>query len=175
MPFDEAQLEITVNIFTKCIKYQEGFNLHYDITKQGDEEAQGFINNNPRKNSPILKNSNKQNGGNNKNGNRAAPQQNRSTGNGRRNNQQGGRKRNNVQQKQQRKSNNGNSRKQNGNSGGCPGGSLDKCIGKDITRLICSIYRAKLHSNFSEMACVPVPGIKAYGICVSECGKRCPE
>ena len=28
---------------------------------------------------------------------------------------------------------------------------------------------------FLDKACVPVPGIKAYGICVSECGKRCPE
>merc|ERR1719507_1585882 len=54
LPFDEAQLEIV-----------------------GDEEAQGFINNNPRKNSPIHKKSGSSNNGG------AAPR--RNGGNGRKN------------------------------------------------------------------------------------------
>merc|ERR1719219_3260563 len=134
LPFDEEQLEIV-----------------------GDEEAQGFINNNPPKNSPISQSKSSSGGSNNKAGAtgragrrnsnknrsqnrvpassaaarpRASAQRNKSTGKGRGNNQ----------------------RKQASRGGQqCPGGSLEKCI---------------------ETGCVPVPGVKAYGVCVAECGRR---
>merc|ERR1712110_925515 len=80
LPFDEAQLEIT-----------------------GEEDAQGFINNNPPKNSPINQKSSQNSSNNNRSGRRttqASSQQNKVNGNGRRNNQ---RKQNTPKQQQQRK------------------------------------------------------------------------
>ena len=121
MPFDEAQLEIT-----------------------GDEEAQGFINNNPAKNSPGASSSSKSSGGaRSSNGNGSRKQQQRRPSGGRKSS--GG-------------SNQGPSRRgqqglKNGNASNCPGGSIEACI----------------------ETCVPLEQVSVYGVCATECGKRCGE
>merc|ERR1712130_387519 len=116
LPFDEAQLEIV-----------------------GDEEAQGFINNNPPKNSPILKKSKSSNNGgaaSRKNGGNARKNggnERKNAGNGKRN--AGSTRKNNESQarkqssQQRRKSSN----RKTSTSGSdrtkeCPGGSVDACI-----------------------------------------------
>jgi len=162
LPFDEAQLEID-----EADKEEK------------DDQPQGFINNNPRKNNPILRKSAGSKSGNsnrsntkNKNGNKRPssnsnrkPSSNsnrrsggnsnkRPSGNGNRRN--GGNKNNTNARKSSsngRKSNS-TSRKQNGSgskSGACPGGNLDSCID----------------------ACIPIKKVAAYGACVTVCGNRC--
>merc|ERR1712172_60037 len=138
LPFDEAQLEIV-----------------------GDEEAQGFINNNPRKNSPILKKSQSTSSartGTNtrpKNGGNGRTQ----TGNGQRksgNGRGGGNKQNRRQQQsnqQRRRPSNKNTSAQ-ASGGECPGGSVDACI---------------------DEACVPLENVIVYAACAKGCGKRCPN
>merc|ERR1739848_519283 len=111
LPFDEAQLEIV-----------------------GDEEAQGFINNNPPKNSPISQ-SKSSSGSNNNAG---------ATGRAGRRNSNRNRSQNRVPGSsgaaarprtaaQRTKSSTGkgrgnNQRKQASRGGQCPGGTLEKCI-----------------------------------------------
>ena len=123
MPFDEAQLEIT-----------------------GDEEAQGFINNNPAKNSPGA-NANKSSGGaNRRNGNGPRKQQQQQR---RPSTSSGGRKSSTGAASNRRPSNGS----KKGNASNCPGGSIEACI----------------------ETCVPLEQVSVYGVCATECGKRCPE
>merc|ERR1712110_1257760 len=116
LPFDEAQLEIV-----------------------GDEEAQGFINNNPRKNSPIHKKSGSSNNGG------AAPRRNggngrKNAGNGRKNNQSQAGKQPNQQRRKPSNNPNSKTSASNGRTE-CPGGSVDACI---------------------DQACVPLENVNIY-------------
>merc|ERR1712110_379215 len=107
LPFDEAQLEIV-----------------------GDEEAQGFINNNPRKNSPIHKKSGSSNNGgaaprrNGGNGRTNAGNGRKNAGNGRKNNQSQARKQPNQQRRKPSNNSNTKTSASNGRTE-CPGGSVD--------------------------------------------------
>merc|ERR1712241_1038740 len=135
LPFDEAQLEIV-----------------------GDEEAQGFINNNPPKNSPILKKSkssnnggaaSRKNGGNaRKNGGNGR----KNAGNGRKN--AGSTRKNNESQARKQSSNRKTSTSGSDRTKECPGGSVDACI---------------------DQACVPLDNVTIYAACAKGCGKRCPN
>merc|ERR1712210_315296 len=138
LPFDEAQLEIN-----------------------SDEEAQGFINNNPPKNSPILKksqstssartgtNTRPKNGGN---GRAQTGNGQKKSGNGRGGgNKQNRRQQQSNQQQQRRRPSNKNTSAQ-ASGGECPGGSVDACI---------------------DEACVPLENVIVYAACAKGCGKRC--
>merc|ERR1711971_523321 len=122
-PFDEAQLEIV-----------------------GDEEAQGFINNNPRKNSPIHKKSGSSNNGgaaprrNGGNGRKNAGNGRKNAGNGRKNNQSQARKQPNQQRRKPSNNSNTKTSASNGRTE-CPGGSVDACI---------------------DQACVPLENVNIY-------------
>ena len=96
LPFDEEQLEIPDN----------------DKTDPFEKQPQGFINNNPAKNSPLV-NGKKSGGSQQSRGGRRQPQTrgNRNSGGARR--QQGGSK--------------GGARRQGG-GGGCPGGDVGSCL-----------------------------------------------
>jgi len=122
LPFDEEQIEIT-----------------------GAKDAQGFINNNPARNSPALAAA-KSPSSNGSGGNDATPRSKNSPG-------QSGKSGGNAANLR-RNPGTSSTANQSGKSEGCPGGSVEACI---------------------ENACVPLKEVQAYGICVNECGKRCPE
>lgn len=164
LPFDEAQLEID-----EADKEEK------------DDQPQGFINNNPRKNNPILRKSGNSKTGGSKSGrnntNKSSTKSNankrtsssgnkrptsnsnkRPSGNGNRRN--GGNKSTSHARKSSSSGgrSNSNKRKQNGSGGssggsgsGCPGGNLDSCID----------------------ACIPIKKVAAYGACVTVCANRC--
>merc|ERR1711997_1387733 len=124
LPFDEAQLEIT-----------------------GEEDAQGFINNNPPKNSPILRKAGSSTPSKNNNRSNGASRR-KNSGNG------GGNKpaRRSQQSNQQRRR--PTNTKTSGSGSNCPGGSVDACI---------------------DQACVPLENVNVYAVCSKACGKRCPQ
>merc|ERR1712106_60037 len=139
LPFDEAQLEIP-----------DG-----DKTNPFPEQPQGFINNNPPKNSPLIngKSGGAGKGSGKKSGNKAAEVPRR----------QGSPSRNTKKPKSNKRpsgrtgstgkkggSSRGSSSK-SGGSGSCPGGNVEACVG----------------------ACEAISQLKAYTACVKQCGKRC--
>ena len=156
LPFDEAQLEIPDE----------------DKTNPFPQQPQGFINNNPPKNNPIISGRNKGGNGGKRNGGRTGGRNgSRTTGGGsgsRRNGQQNKGSRNNARNTSQRRPASGKAsgargggggygkgakgRNFNSNRGGtCPGGNIDACVD----------------------ACVPIQKLNGYRACVSQCGKRC--
>jgi len=152
LPFDEAQLEVP----------QED--------KTGDNQPQGFINNNPRKNNPAVKSSKgkpsksastrKTSTNTRKSKPNASSRSKPATSAGRsklssnRHGQNGGGQRASTSSKGQgaqaagRRSSNSES---GGSASACPGGTLEKCV----------------------EACIPIKQIRAYGACTKQCGKRC--
>lgn len=142
LPFDEVQLEIPDR----------------DKTDPFPKQPQGYINNNPPKNNPIISENKTKSGG--RSGGRRKPSKQqfsevpRRQASGSRNKIQTGRK-NTSGRKQGSVGGVGNrgtaGRGKPGKGGVCPGGSLDTCI----------------------EACVPVKKVRAYGACVKVCGKRC--
>jgi len=135
LPFDEAQLEIA------------------DEDKEGDEQPQGFINNNPRKNNPALKSGQK--GANSakrtsRKQNSAASRTSRKSSTSRKQISAPSRTSRNSNTDKRRKGPNRNNFKQSKGKT-CPGGSVDSCI----------------------ESCIPIKQVRAYGVCVEECGRRC--
>jgi len=150
LPFDEAQIEIP------------------DGDKTGDG-PQGYINNNPKKNNPILKNgqgTNKRKSGTSpasrKSGTSQASRNQRNQNSNNRNNVNN-RNRSNTKQNSangrrgSQKKSGGRSKSaqaansRSGSGGNCTGGSLDKCV----------------------ESCIPIKQVKAYGSCVEKCGRGC--
>lgn len=159
LPFDEAQLEID-----------------NEDKEENEDQPQGFINNNPRKNNPSIRKSGNNKSGGSKStsggGNTNSSAEKRTnntrtnTGNKRTNGNSNNRSNGNNNNKRKSSSNGRgggnknnqqpklNSRKQNGSGGSeseCPGGNLDSCID----------------------ACIPIKKVAAYGACVTVCGSRC--
>jgi len=105
LPFDEAQLEIT-----------------------GEEDAQGFINNNPAKNSPQSSSSSSNSGGrSNKPGSRRNSNRGSSSGSSR--------------SRQQGAAGGSNSSRGNGSSA-CPGGNIEACIDTCVPLENVTVYGA---------------------------------
>merc|ERR1711992_501483 len=114
LPFDEAQLEIT-----------------------GEEDAQGFIDNNPPKNSPILRKAGSSTQSKNNNRSNGASRR-KNSGNG------GGNKPARRSQRSNQQRRRPTNTKTSGSGSNCPGGSVDACI---------------------DQACVPLENVNVYAVC----------
>ena len=129
LPFDEEQLEIDSEVFQQ----------------DPNDQPQGYINNNPPKNSPYFTNSNNkgnQNNSQNRNQNRRNQNQNSPR-----------RQQNQNSQNRQQNPRNQNRPEPKSNSNTCPGQSVQECI---------------------ESACNPLKSIqRVFEACSKSCNKRC--
>eukprot|EP00090_Calanus_glacialis_P005024 TRINITY_DN13841_c0_g1_i1.p1 TRINITY_DN13841_c0_g1~~TRINITY_DN13841_c0_g1_i1.p1 ORF type:complete len:254 (-),score=59.96 TRINITY_DN13841_c0_g1_i1:84-845(-) len=141
LPFDEAQIEIPDE----------------DKTNPFPDQPQGFINNNPPKNSPLI---NGKSGGagktsENKSSSQAAEVPRRQGSPSRKTKKPKPNKRPATRTGSTRKTGGSSSRSParggSSKSGACPGGNVEACVG----------------------ACEAIDQLKAYTACVKQCGKRC--
>merc|ERR1719310_1052725 len=140
LPFDEAQLEIPDE----------------DKTNPFPQQPQGFINNNPPKNNPIIngKSNGGKKGGKTKAASRGNPSARRQGSSGSKSSSRSGgssRGRSSAQTRGGNRSSGSSGKSRNGGGSKCPGGNAEACVG----------------------ACDAISQLKAYTACVKQCGKRC--
>ena len=136
LPFDEEQLEIA----------------DQDKTDPFEKQPQGYINNNPAKNSPVVNGKSKSGGGAGGGGGGGGSRGGSKGGTGGRNRggkrqqqSSGGRRQGGTSGKQRQRPNNTRSGSR------CPGGNVESCLA----------------------ACEEIDDVKSYTACVKTCGSRC--
>ena len=138
LPFDEEQLEIA----------------DQDKTDPFEKQPQGYINNNPAKNSPVVNGKSKSGGGpgggaggarGGSKGGTGGSAGGRNRGGKRQQQSSGGRRQGGTSGKQRQRPNNTRSGSR------CPGGNVESCLA----------------------ACEEIGDVKSYTTCVKTCGSRC--